>query len=154
VEESRGSLQPRTICTRRIMVSYMPPFDLRQGRRVEQIQNCKVCLDRPSTTVQRLTPCRKVILCASARQDYAAAREVLSKMSDLGKNEPITRYLVYKAALHSGESELGERLYPSIVAFVELTFESCGMSRCCVSPIIERCHPTLCLCTGSPKCWG
>jgi hypothetical protein len=52
-------------------------------------------------------------MCASARQDYAAAREVFSKMSDHGRNEPITRYLMYKAALHGGDPELGERLYPS-----------------------------------------
>ncbi|KAF2190807.1 SPO22-domain-containing protein [Zopfia rhizophila CBS 207.26] len=49
---------------------------------------------------------RKVILCALARQDYAAAREVFLKMSDTGRDEPISRYLMYKVALNSGDSEL------------------------------------------------
>ena len=48
-----------------------------------------------------------MILCALARHDYAAAREVYSKMSDLGREDRVTRYLMYKVALHENDSELG-----------------------------------------------
>jgi hypothetical protein len=37
VEEGRGNLQPRTVCTSGVMVSYMPLPTLRQSRRIEQI---------------------------------------------------------------------------------------------------------------------
>jgi len=57
-----------------------------------------------------LTPCRKMILCALARHDYAAAREVFSKMSDIGRDDPITRYLMYKVGLHNGEADFGRFL--------------------------------------------
>jgi hypothetical protein len=56
---------------------------------------------------------RKRIQCALARQDYAAAREAYNKMSDTGRDEPVTRYLMYKAGLHSGDMDLGENLVKS-----------------------------------------
>lgn len=46
-------------------------------------------------------------MCALARHDYAATREIFSKMSDTGRNERVTRYLMYKAGLHSNESDFG-----------------------------------------------
>lgn len=51
---------------------------------------------------------RKMILCALARHDYAAARQVYSQMSDLGKNDRVTKYLMYKVALYDNDTELGE----------------------------------------------
>jgi len=51
-----------------------------------------------------------MILCALARHDYAAAREVFSKMSDIGRDDPITRYLMYKVGLHNGEADFGRFL--------------------------------------------
>lgn len=46
-----------------------------------------------------------MILCALARHDYVAARECLSNMSDTGRDDRITRYLMYKVGLHSGDAE-------------------------------------------------
>jgi hypothetical protein len=46
--------------------------------------------------------------CAISRQDYAAAREAYSKMSDSGRDEPVTRFLMYKAGLRCGDTELGK----------------------------------------------
>lgn len=60
---------------------------------------------------QRLTLFRKIIQCALSRQDYAAAREAYNKMTDTGRDEPVTRYLMYKAGLQSGDMDLGEKLY-------------------------------------------
>ncbi|KAF2463463.1 SPO22-domain-containing protein [Lindgomyces ingoldianus] len=48
---------------------------------------------------------RRVILCALARQDYVHARDAFNNMPDTGRSEPITRYLMYKVALHSGDPE-------------------------------------------------
>jgi hypothetical protein len=50
---------------------------------------------------------RKIIQCALSRQDHAVAREAYSKMSESGRDEPVTRYLMYKAGLQSGNTELG-----------------------------------------------
>ena len=50
---------------------------------------------------------RKIILCALARRDETAAREVFSSMSDSGKDEPTTRFLMYKVAISSDDFDLG-----------------------------------------------
>jgi len=46
---------------------------------------------------------RKLIMSAVARRDYAAAREAFSKMSDIGRDDRVTRYLMYKVGLHEGD---------------------------------------------------
>lgn len=51
---------------------------------------------------------RKIIQCALSRQDYAAAREAHKKMSESGRDEPVTRYLMYKAGIQSQDVELGK----------------------------------------------
>ncbi|KAF2258604.1 SPO22-domain-containing protein [Lojkania enalia] len=69
---------------------------------------CNICLHQlfeKAGELNKAKIARRVILCALSRQDYAAARGVFSKMSDVGRNEPITRYLMYKAALHDGDAE-------------------------------------------------
>lgn len=50
-----------------------------------------------------------MIQCALSRQDYAAAREAFNMMSDSGRDEPVTRYLMYKTGLQSGDMDLGKR---------------------------------------------
>jgi len=47
------------------------------------------------------------MLCALGRQDPSSAREVYFQMSDVGKAAPLTKYLMYKVALRSGDTELG-----------------------------------------------
>jgi hypothetical protein len=49
-----------------------------------------------------------MIQCALSRQDYAAAREAYNMMTDFGRDEPVTRYLMYKAGLRSGDMDLGK----------------------------------------------
>ncbi|KAF2745815.1 SPO22-domain-containing protein [Sporormia fimetaria CBS 119925] len=49
---------------------------------------------------------RKMIMCALARQDHASARASFQRMSDTGREEPLTRYLMYKVALHSKDAQL------------------------------------------------
>ncbi|KAF2872932.1 meiosis protein SPO22/ZIP4 like-domain-containing protein [Massariosphaeria phaeospora] len=68
---------------------------------------CRICLHPlfdKAGELNRSKIIRKMILCALARQDYAVAQEAFGKMSDTGKDEPITRYLMYKVGLHSGDS--------------------------------------------------
>lgn len=52
---------------------------------------------------------RRIIQCALSRQDHAAAREAFGKMSDSGRDEPVTRYLMYKSSLQTEDTDLGER---------------------------------------------
>jgi hypothetical protein len=49
---------------------------------------------------------RKLLLCALARKDISSAREIFGSMSTVAQNEPMTRFLMYKIALRSGEHEL------------------------------------------------
>ncbi|TVY43916.1 Sporulation-specific protein [Lachnellula subtilissima] len=55
---------------------------------------------------------RKLLLCALARKDASSAREIFGSMSVVSQNEPMTRFLMYKIALRSGDHELAsESLY-------------------------------------------
>ncbi|KAL2875833.1 sporulation-specific protein 22 [Colletotrichum sp. CLE4] len=49
---------------------------------------------------------RKLILCALGRNEIERARQVFHSMSEATQNEPMTRYLMYKAALRSSDQEL------------------------------------------------
>ncbi|OHE93556.1 hypothetical protein CORC01_11153 [Colletotrichum orchidophilum] len=49
---------------------------------------------------------RKLILCALGRNDTERARQVFHSMTEAAQNEPMTRYLMYKAALRSADREL------------------------------------------------
>ncbi|KAJ4356283.1 sporulation-specific protein 22 [Didymosphaeria variabile] len=62
--------------------------------------------------VPLLTSNRKMIMCTMARHDYAAAREIFSKMSDIGREDRMTRYMMYKVALHGN--------YPDFAALEKL----------------------------------
>jgi hypothetical protein len=54
--------------------------------------------------------------CAISRQDDAAAKEAYSKMSDSGRDEPVTRYLMYKSRLRCGDNELGKKTLRNLAA--------------------------------------
>ena len=90
------------------MVSNLSAPVVRQSWGTEQGQSCKVSRSNNTKNEEQLIYNRKIIQCALSRQDYAAAREAYNKMSDTGKDEPVTRYLMYKAGLRSGDMELGE----------------------------------------------
>lgn len=46
---------------------------------------------------------RKRIMCALAMQDFDAARQLFYEMSDNGKASPLTRFLMFKLALRTGD---------------------------------------------------
>ncbi|KAI0588960.1 SPO22 domain-containing protein [Pyrenophora tritici-repentis] len=48
---------------------------------------------------------RKIIQCAYSRQHYDVARDVHLQMSESGRDEPVTRYLMYKVGLRSGDED-------------------------------------------------
>ncbi|KAI9770778.1 MAG: hypothetical protein M1840_003028 [Geoglossum simile] len=48
---------------------------------------------------------RKMIQCALETQDNGKARELFNKMSDIGKAAPLTRFLMFKVALRTGDAE-------------------------------------------------
>ncbi|KAI4675119.1 uncharacterized protein J4E88_008023 [Alternaria novae-zelandiae] len=67
---------------------------------------CRACLHDifEKAGVQNKTKvARKIIQCALSRQDFEAAREVHAKMPESGKDDPVTRYLMYKAGLRGGD---------------------------------------------------
>ncbi|KAF2130996.1 SPO22-domain-containing protein [Dothidotthia symphoricarpi CBS 119687] len=70
---------------------------------------CRICLhmlfDKAGAqNKSKIT--RKIIQCALARLDFAAAREAYSKMPSTGKDEPVTRYLMYKLGIQSNDTDL------------------------------------------------
>ena|SRR5579862_942084 len=48
-----------------------------------------------------------MIQCALETQDNGKARELFNKMSDVGKAAPLTRFLMFKVALRTGDAEFG-----------------------------------------------
>ncbi|KAF2629751.1 SPO22-domain-containing protein [Macroventuria anomochaeta] len=46
----------------------------------------------------------KIIQSALSRQDYTAARDVYCEVPETGRDEPITRYLMYKVGIRSGDA--------------------------------------------------
>lgn len=57
---------------------------------------------------------RKVIQSALTRQDYAGTREAYSKMLETGRDDPVTKYLMFKVGLQSGDMDLGAHQICSI----------------------------------------
>jgi hypothetical protein len=60
---------------------------------------------------------RKLLYCALSRHDIRGAQEIFGEMSDVAKNDPMTRFLMYKIAVRGGEAELAaeclEKVYES-----------------------------------------
>ena len=54
---------------------------------------------------------RKMMLCALADNDFNAAREAFFLMSEPSQENPLSRYLLYKVALRSGDDALGKNLH-------------------------------------------
>jgi hypothetical protein len=52
---------------------------------------------------------RKLVQCALSRQDYIAARDAYSKIPEIGQDEPVTRYLMYKVSLRDGDASFGKQ---------------------------------------------
>jgi hypothetical protein len=92
-------------------------------------------------------------MCALARSDYAAAREIFTKMSDTGRDEPITRYQMYKVALYSQDADFGE--IPSAYGCrLRAHAYSCGMSQQGLPTVVKRCNSSICVCAGGAECGG
>jgi hypothetical protein len=49
---------------------------------------------------------RKLLLCALGRQDIGSARDIFGTMSEVARDEPMTRFLMYKIAIRCGEIEI------------------------------------------------
>lgn len=45
---------------------------------------------------------------ALSRQDYQAAREAYGRIPEVGRDEPITRYLMYKVGIRTGDESFGK----------------------------------------------
>ncbi|KAF2848838.1 SPO22-domain-containing protein [Plenodomus tracheiphilus IPT5] len=70
---------------------------------------CRICRHTvfENAGVQNKTKVgRKLIQCASLRQDWVAARAAHSTIPETGKDEPVTRYLMYKVGVQSGDFDL------------------------------------------------
>ncbi|XP_014560370.1 hypothetical protein COCVIDRAFT_89663 [Bipolaris victoriae FI3] len=69
---------------------------------------CHVCLHpifEKAGVQNQAKVSRKIIQCALTRRDYEAARSAYARMTETGRDEPVTRYLMYKVALQSGDAD-------------------------------------------------
>ena len=48
---------------------------------------------------------RKLLLCALATEDFGNTRDIYGSMSEVAKNEPMTRFLMFKIAIRCEETE-------------------------------------------------
>lgn len=55
-----------------------------------------------------LTQHRKIVQCALAQLDFDAARSAHAQMTESSRDEPVTRYLMYKVGLQSGDTDFGK----------------------------------------------
>lgn len=60
---------------------------------------------------------RKLLLCALAKQDFGSARDIYGAMSEVAKNEPLTRFLMYKIAIRCDEVEFASECLQMISSF-------------------------------------
>jgi hypothetical protein len=78
------------------------PRDLPGLRPLQPSQDRAVC-----SSVQKFAhsnffnPTRKLILCALSNNEFEKAKSAFHSMSEAGQNEPLTRYIAYKAAIRS-----------------------------------------------------
>lgn len=52
-------------------------------------------------------PGRKIILCALESKDFGMATEAFNEMSEAARNEPFTRFLMFKIAIRTSDKDLG-----------------------------------------------
>ncbi|KAF3046085.1 hypothetical protein E8E12_010940 [Didymella heteroderae] len=67
---------------------------------------CRLCLHpifEKAGAQNKVKITRKLVQCALSRQDYPAARDAYGRIPEIGRDEPITRYLMYKVGLRSGD---------------------------------------------------
>ncbi|KAA8565380.1 hypothetical protein EYC84_011087 [Monilinia fructicola] len=62
---------------------------------------------------------RKLLLCALGRGEFDCARDVFGSMSDTAKEEPLTRFLMYKIAIRSGDVELAAECLEKVTSCSE-----------------------------------
>lgn len=64
---------------------------------------------------------RKLLLCALARKDVGSAREVFNSMSDSARNEPMSRFLMYKIAIRGGDTNTAAECLQAISSTAKTT---------------------------------
>ncbi|KAL5459232.1 hypothetical protein PMIN06_002899 [Paraphaeosphaeria minitans] len=92
-------------------------FTSSRGQHEEAEAWCGICLHALfilAGEINKSKIARKMIMCALARHDYAAAREIFSKMSDPGLEDRMTRYLMYKVALQGNDPDLAAECLDSV----------------------------------------
>ncbi|KAF7916982.1 uncharacterized protein EAE98_010413 [Botrytis deweyae] len=62
---------------------------------------------------------RKLLLCALNRGDINSARDIFTSMSDCAKEEPLTRFLMYKIAIRSEKVELAAECLEKVASCAE-----------------------------------
>ncbi|KAI8266069.1 hypothetical protein K4K58_010374 [Colletotrichum sp. SAR11_239] len=92
-----------TIMWKKIEVNYnQGHFQLAEGW-------CRIALQsifENGGPANRSRLCRKLILCALNRNNTEGARQIFHEMPGSARNETMTRYLMYKVALQSGDHDL------------------------------------------------
>lgn len=100
--EAPATHAAQTILWKRLEIAYS------QGKYPETESWCNIALHplfAKAGETNKAKISRKLILCAVARQDHNAARQVFFEMSESAKNAWHTRYLMYKSAIRDGQSD-------------------------------------------------
>ncbi|KAE8452848.1 hypothetical protein EG329_013120 [Mollisiaceae sp. DMI_Dod_QoI] len=64
---------------------------------------------------------RKLLLCALARKDIGNAKEMFNSMPDSTRNEPMSRFLMYKIAVRGGDTDLAAECLQAINSAARVT---------------------------------
>lgn len=94
-----------------------PAPSLWKFRRAEYGSYIEVCITRIS-----LNKCpanmflRKLLLCALGRNDVGAARDIFNRMSETARDEPMSRFLMYKIAVRCCDVELAAECLLKVAA--------------------------------------
>ncbi|KAH8811736.1 meiosis protein SPO22/ZIP4 like-domain-containing protein [Xylogone sp. PMI_703] len=100
---STAALAAHTLLWKRIESNY------KQGQYEISEKWCQLAMHKifetsGKTNMTRIA--RKLLLCALARQDLQSARGIYDSMSEAAKDEPMTRFLMYKIAIRCGDVDL------------------------------------------------
>lgn len=122
LEAHRVQLCPRPAWNRWKVVPIRIAQDICQFGRNKYSSALEVSCSMRDTT-RWLMFDRKLLLCALARKDVGSAREIFNSMSDSARNEPMSRFLMYKISIRCGDTELAAECLQAISSAAKTTHD-------------------------------
>ncbi len=112
------------------MVQYCTSQDLPKLRRAKYGSTLKVSTVAIIVVRNFYKICRKLILCALSKNDLLSAKEIFNAMSESARDEPMSRFLLYKVAVRSGDIDLAAECLAIVSA--SSTEDPTLMYACCL----------------------